>query len=38
MDEMVPSIEGSIFCIGHSFPEGSQPFIPILSLKPTNKI
>jgi len=23
MDEMVPSVEGSLFCIGHSFPEGT---------------
>ena len=38
MDEMVPSIEGVLFCIGHSFSEGTQPFIPIMSIKPSNKV
>jgi hypothetical protein len=38
MDEMVPSIEGSLFCVGHSFQEGTQPFIPIMSIKPSHKV
>ena len=38
MDEMVPSICGSIFCVGHSFPEGRTPFIPIVKLNPSNKV
>lgn len=38
MDEMVPSMEGSVFCVGHSFQEGTQPFIPIMSIKPSPKV
>lgn len=38
MDEMVPSFQGSLFCVGHSFSEGCQPFIPIISLFPSNKV
>ena len=38
MEEMVPSLSGSIFCVGHSFSEGCQPFIPIMNVSPSNKV
>jgi hypothetical protein len=38
MEEMVPPINGSLFCVGHSFSENCQPFIPIMSVQPSNKV
>jgi hypothetical protein len=38
MEEMVPSFQGTVFCVGHSFSENCQPFIPIMSIESSNKV
>lgn len=35
-DETIPPYCGSITCVGHSFAEGSTPYIPILEAIPSN--
>lgn len=37
-DETIPPYSGSIKCVGHSFGSGSQPYIPILEVLPSNKV
>lgn len=37
-DEIQPPIHGAISCVGHSFNETSQTFIPILNVHPSNKL
>eukprot|EP00828_Plagiopyla_frontata_P018328 TRINITY_DN2353_c0_g1_i13.p1 TRINITY_DN2353_c0_g1~~TRINITY_DN2353_c0_g1_i13.p1 ORF type:complete len:916 (-),score=111.90 TRINITY_DN2353_c0_g1_i13:56-2803(-) len=38
IDEMVPSLQCYIRCVGHSFPPMSQVFIPIVELAPSNRV
>ena len=38
IDEMVPSLQCYIRCVGHSFPPMSQVFIPIVELCPSNRV
>jgi hypothetical protein len=33
--EMIPTFSGSINCVGHSFGINSQPYIPIVELRPS---
>lgn len=37
-DETIPPYSGTIKCVGHSFGAGSQPYIPILEVYPSNKV
>ncbi|CAD8141208.1 unnamed protein product [Paramecium octaurelia] len=36
--EMIPTFSGQIGCVGHSFGINSQPYIPIVELRPSNKL
>jgi hypothetical protein len=37
-EELDPPTTLNVRLVGHSFPPGSQPFIPMIKLSPSNKV